>query len=51
VGEVARFVQKVGGKSSRWVNEVLARYGKALATSPDLEQARRFVLQFIAGDT
>jgi len=47
LGELERFVQTVGGKGPRWVNDVLARYAGELITSPDLEQARRFVSQFI----
>ncbi len=48
LGELERFVQTVGGEGPRWVNDVLLRYAGELSTSPDLEQARRFVSEFIA---
>lgn len=45
VGELEGYVRTVGGHGPRWVNAVLSR---KLATDPELEAARKFVLDLVA---
>ena len=45
VGELEGYVRSEGGHGSKWVNAVLSR---TLATDPELESARRFVLDLVA---
>ncbi|PCE63171.1 ATP-dependent nuclease [Sediminicola luteus] len=45
VGELEGFCRSEGGHGPKWVNEVLK---KDLATDPELEKAREFVLQIIS---